>query len=126
VANDDMIVLGGLIDEDVQESQSKVPLLGSIPWLGRLFRYDKTSKKKRTLMVFIHPTIISNPAISHQISQSKYTNFRELQKQLKDMETIEVIPELADFPEPPVVSEKEQDNPDSENDPDPQVDDKNQ
>jgi general secretion pathway protein D len=126
VANDDMIVLGGLIDEDVQESQSKVPLLGSIPWLGRLFRYDKTTKKKRTLMVFIHPTIISNPSIGHQMSQSKYTNFRELQKQLKDLETIEVIPELADFPDPPVVSDQEQNDPDSESDPDLQFDDKNQ
>ena len=126
VANDDMIVLGGLIDEDVQESQSKVPLLGSIPWLGRLFRYDKTTKKKRTLMVFIHPTIINNPSIGHQISQSKYTNFRELQKQLKDLETIEVNPKMADFPDPPVVSDQEQNDPDSESDPDLQFDDKNQ
>jgi general secretion pathway protein D len=73
VANDNMVVLGGLIDEDVQESQSKVPVLGSIPLLGRLFRYNKTTKLKRTLMVFIHPVIISNPAQGHMISQSKYT-----------------------------------------------------
>jgi general secretion pathway protein D len=126
VANDDMIVLGGLIDEDVQESQSKVPVLGSIPWLGRLFRYDKTTKTKRTLMVFIHPTIISNPSIGHQISQSKYTNFRELQKQLEDLETIEVNPQMADFPDPPVVSDQEQNNPDSESNPDAASDDKNQ
>ena len=126
VANDDMIVLGGLIDEDVQISQSKVPLLGSIPWLGRLFRYDKTTKTKRTLLVFIHPTIIANPAISHQISQSKYTNFRKLQEQLTDMDTIDVNPEMADFPDPPVVSDQEQNEPDSESDPDLQSDDKNQ
>ncbi|MFC1702532.1 type II secretion system secretin GspD, partial [Pseudomonadota bacterium] len=125
VANDDMIVLGGLIDEDVQNSQSKVPLLGSIPWLGRLFRYDKVTKTKRTLLVFIHPTIITNPAIGHQISQSKYTNFRELQKQLSDMEAIEINPELVDFPDPPVVSDQEQNDPDSESDPDLQFDDKN-
>ena len=126
VANDDVIVLGGLIDEDVQESQSRVPLLGSIPWLGRLFRYDKTTKSKRTLLVFIHPTIISNPSTSHRVSQSKYTYFRELQKQLEDMKTLDVEPDLPDFPEAPVVSDKEQDNPDSENNPDPQPDDNNQ
>ena len=126
VANGDVIVLGGLIDEDVQESQSKVPVLGSIPWLGRLFRYDKTTKTKRTLMVFIHPTIISNPSIGHQISQSKYTNFRELQKQLEDLENIEVNPQMADFPDPPVVSDQEQNNPDSESNPDAASDDKNQ
>jgi general secretion pathway protein D len=126
VANDDMIVLGGLIDEDVQNSQSKVPVLGSIPWLGRLFRYDKVTKTKRTLLVFIHPTIISNPAIGHQISQSKYTNFRELQRQLADKDTIEIDPELVDFPDPPVVSDTEQDEPDSESDPELESDDKNQ
>jgi len=115
-----------LIDEDVQNSQSKVPLLGSIPWLGRLFRYDKVTKTKRTLLVFIHPTIISNPAIGHQISQSKYTNFRELQRQLADKDTIEIDPELVDFPDPPVVSDTEQDEPDSESDPELESDDKNQ
>jgi len=126
VANDDMIVLGGLIDEDVQISKSKVPVLGSIPLLGRLFRYDKSTKLKRTLLVFIHPTIINNPATSHQISQSKYTNFQELQKQLTDLESLDVNPEIIDFPEAPVVSEKEQDDPDSEGDPDLQFDDQNQ
>jgi len=126
VANDDVIVLGGLIDEDVQESQSKVPVLGSIPWLGRLFRYDKTTKSKRMLMVFIHPTIISNPSIGHQISQSKYTYLQDLQNQLTDMKSLEVKPELEDFPKTPVVSEKEQTDPDSENDPNLQSEDKNQ
>jgi len=126
VANDDVIVLGGLIDEDVQESQSKVPVLGSIPWLGRLFRYDKTTKSKRMLMVFIHPTIISNPSIGHQISQSKYTYLQDLQNQLTDMKSLEVKPKLEDFPKPPVVSEKEQTDPDSENDPNLQSEDKNQ
>jgi len=126
VANDDVIVLGGLIDEDVQESQSKVPVLGNIPWLGRLFRYDRTTKSKRMLMVFIHPTIISNPSIGHQISQSKYTYLQDLQNQLTDMKSLEVKPELEDFPKTPVVSEKEQTDPDSENDPNLQSEDKNQ
>jgi general secretion pathway protein D len=126
VANDDMIVLGGLIDEDVQESQSKVPLLGSIPWLGRLFRYDKTTKLKRTLMVFIHPTIINNPAQGHLISQSKYTYLQDLKNELKDTNNLEVTPEMEDFPKPPLVFDKEQTDPDSESDPDLQPEDKNQ
>jgi len=114
VANDDMIVLGGLIDEDVQETQSKVPVLGSIPLLGRLFRYEKTSKLKRTLMVFIHPTIISNPSVGHAVSQSKYTYLQDQQNQLTEMKRLEIEPELAEFPEPPVVSDELQDAPDSE------------
>jgi len=114
VANDDMIVLGGLIDEDVQETQSKVPVLGSIPLLGRLFRYEKTSKLKRTLMVFIHPTIISNPSVGHAVSQSKYTYLQDQQNQLTEMKRLEIEPELAEFPEPPVLSDELQDAPDSE------------
>jgi general secretion pathway protein D len=129
VANDGMIVLGGLIDEDVQESQSRVPLLGSIPWLGRLFRYDKTTKTKRTLLVFIHATIISNPAQGHLISQSKYTYLQDMQNQLNNAqspaENPEIKPELKEFPEPPIVSDKEQTDPDPESDPDLQSEDKN-
>jgi len=104
VANDDMLVLGGLIDEDVQVSQSKVPVLGSIPVLGRLFRFDKTKKLKRTLMVFIHPTIINDPSQAHLISQSKYTYLREQQQQLPEVEKLDVEPELDEFPDPPAVT----------------------
>jgi len=116
VANDDMIVLGGLIDEDVQETQSKVPVLGSIPLLGRLFRYEKTSKLKRTLMVFIHPTIISNPSVGHVLSQSKYTYLQDQQNQLSEMKKLEVKPDLAEFPEPPAVTVEELNNRDPESD----------
>lgn len=106
VANDDMLVLGGLIDEDVQITQSKVPVLGSIPILGRLFRFDKTRKLKRTLMVFIHPTIINDASQGHLISQSKYTYLRQRQDELPDLKNLEVEPELDDFPDPPVVTDK--------------------
>jgi len=126
VANDDLIVLGGLIDEDVQETQSRVPVLGSIPLLGRLFRYDKTTKLKRTLMVFIHPTIISNPAVGHLVSQSKYTYLKRQQDELTDTKALEIYPDLAEFPEPPVLSDQEQNNPDSESNPNLQSGDENQ
>jgi len=116
VANDDMIVLGGLIDEDVQETQSKVPVLGSIPLLGRLFRYEKTSKLKRTLMVFIHPTIISSPSVGHLVSQSKYTYLQDQQNQLTETKKLEINPDLAEFPEPPIVTDEELNNPDPESD----------
>ena len=52
------LVLGGLIDDQVKESHDKVPLLGDIPLLGSLFRYRTSSKTKRNLMVFMHPTIL--------------------------------------------------------------------
>ncbi|WP_158972738.1 type II secretion system secretin GspD [Paraglaciecola sp. L3A3] len=70
------IVLGGLIDEDVQESVSKVPLLGDIPFIGNLFKSTTTSKRKRNLMVFIRPTIIRDGVTMNKISQRKYQYIR--------------------------------------------------
>jgi general secretion pathway protein D len=70
------IVLGGLIDEDVQESISKVPLLGDIPILGHLFKSTTVSKRKRNLMVFIRPTIIRDGITSNKISLQKYNYIR--------------------------------------------------
>jgi len=73
------IVLGGLIDEDVQESVSKVPLLGDIPILGHLFKSTSTSKRKRNLMVFLKPTIVRDGATMNSISHRKYNYIRALQ-----------------------------------------------
>lgn len=73
------IVLGGLIDEDVQESVSKVPLLGDIPILGKLFSSTSTSKQKRNLMVFIRPTIVRDGKRMRELSSAKYNYMRALQ-----------------------------------------------
>ncbi|MCF2947416.1 type II secretion system secretin GspD [Paraglaciecola aquimarina] len=70
------IVLGGLIDDAVQESVSKVPLLGDIPILGNLFKSTTTSKRKRNLMVFIRPTIIRDGVTMNDISKRKYQYIR--------------------------------------------------
>ena len=61
------IVLGGLIDEDVQESESKVPLLGDIPILGIPFRNVNKSNDTRELIIFITPHIISPDVSSPEV-----------------------------------------------------------
>ncbi|MCK7459394.1 type II secretion system secretin GspD [Idiomarina aminovorans] len=73
------IVLGGLIDEDVQESVSKIPLLGDIPIVGRLFSSTSTSQQKRNLMVFIRPTIVRDGNRMRELSSAKYNYMRALQ-----------------------------------------------
>lgn len=91
-----MVVLGGLIDEDVQESVSKVPLLGDIPILGHLFRSTSTSKRKRNLIVFIRPTIVRDGIKMNKLSHSKYNFIRgEQYKQKQD--GIDLMP-LTDVP----------------------------
>ncbi|MCU4674394.1 type II secretion system secretin GspD [Catenovulum sp. 2E275] len=73
------IVLGGLIDEDVQESVSKVPLLGDIPIIGNLFKSTSNTKRKRNLMVFIKPTIVTDDITQNTISHKKYNYIRAQQ-----------------------------------------------
>lgn len=73
------VVLGGLIDEDAQESVSKVPLLGDIPLLGELFTSTNSSKKKRNLMVFIRPSIVRDESTMSYLSERKYNYIRAYQ-----------------------------------------------
>ena len=75
----EMLVLGGLIDENVVESQQKVPGLGDIPILGALFRTSKTTRVKQNLLVFIRSTIIKDPVKARQLSQRKYNFIRDQQ-----------------------------------------------
>ena len=74
-----IVVLGGLINEEVQESIQKVPFLGDIPILGHLFKSSSSGKKKKNLMVFIKPTIIRDGVTMEGIAGRKYNYFRALQ-----------------------------------------------
>ena len=83
VDNNQIIVLGGLIDEDVQEVVSKVPILGSIPLLGRIFQSSSTSTSTKNLMVFLKPTILTDSDSANEISLEKY-NYFKAEQELKD------------------------------------------
>lgn len=72
VDNNQMIVLGGLNEDDLQESVSRVPLLGSIPVFGRLFSSSAESRVQRNLMVFLRPTILMDSADVSSLSGEKY------------------------------------------------------
>jgi len=79
VDNGQIIVLGGLIDEDTQETVSKVPILGSIPLLGKLFQSSSSTVVQKNLMVFLRPTIILDSDISNQLSNDKYNYIKARQ-----------------------------------------------
>lgn len=98
-----MIVLGGLIDERALESESKVPLLGDIPYLGHLFKSTSTQVEKKNLMVFIKPTIIRDGMTADGITQRKYNFIRaeQLYKadqglKLMSSDNIPVLPKFGD------------------------------
>lgn len=86
VEDGNTIVLGGLIDEDTQESVSKVPLLGDIPLLGKLFTSTSSKVSKRNLMVFIRPTIVRDDAVMTEVSHRKYNFIRAKQLKARDDE----------------------------------------
>lgn len=85
VSDGAMLVLGGLISDEVRETIRKVPALGDIPVLGNLFRYRREDRSKRNLMVFLKPSILRDEALESAISSDKY-NFiraRQLEKRTK-------------------------------------------
>jgi len=101
-----VLVLGGLINDDVKETVNKVPLLGDIPLLGALFRYTSSERSKRNLMVFLRPVILRDQAMSRQISLDKYDLIRGQQVErdqsgvkLMFRERQPVLPEFNTFEE---------------------------
>ncbi|KUZ83178.1 type II secretion system protein GspD [Burkholderia ubonensis] len=70
--NGEIIVLGGLMQDNYQVSNSKVPLLGDIPWLGQLFRSESKQRQKTNLMVFLRPVIINDRQTAQAISSNRY------------------------------------------------------
>jgi len=80
--NGEILVLGGLISEDVQESVNKVPLLGDLPIIGALFRSSAMSVQEKNLMIFLRPTILRDSITTKDLSQEKFNLIRA--KQLLD------------------------------------------
>ena len=103
VRDGDIVVLGGLIEDDVQEKIQKVPLLGDIPGLGRLFRNTSTSVSKKNLLVFIRPTIIRDPSVLEGATAEKYRAIRDEQLKKRergvDLLPIEQLPLLPEWEE---------------------------
>jgi general secretion pathway protein D len=79
-----LIVLGGLIADQVNEQKSQVPLLGSIPLLGELFKTRSTTKTKTNLMVFIRPRILRDGVDAAIETNAKYNYIRDQQLQRND------------------------------------------
>lgn len=74
-----IVVLGGLIQDDTRERVEKVPLLGDVPVLGNLFRNTRVDVDKTNLMVFLQPRIIRDPRTGSALTSNKYDYIRERQ-----------------------------------------------
>jgi general secretion pathway protein D len=72
IEDGELLVLGGLIKDTIIDSDTKVPLLGDIPLLGRLFKSSSKTKDQQVLMMFIRPTIIRSPEDAKKLSDNKF------------------------------------------------------
>jgi general secretion pathway protein D len=97
-----MIVLGGLIEDRLTESESRVPVLGKIPVIGALFRVRNTQKTKTNLMVFIRPRVLRTAEQAAIETNSKYNYLRDLQLNRNDG-NVRMIPGAQQPTLPPLV-----------------------
>lgn len=114
VATGETVVLGGLIRDNVIQSETRVPLLGSIPVLGHLFRSQSTSVQKTNLLVFIRPTILRDDenlrgatAVKYKYIREQQLQQRELNRLFTDKEDLPLLPEWEEMiPAPETVEEQ--------------------
>jgi general secretion pathway protein D len=84
VDDGEILVLGGLLEDVLRESEQRVPILGRIPVLGNLFRSRKTDKVKTNLMVFIRPKILRDAAQMSAETNAKYNYIRDVMQGKKN------------------------------------------
>jgi len=75
-----IVVLGGLLQDQYAENEDKVPLLGSLPLFGNLFKNQTRSRKKTNLMVFIRPVVVRDATATDSLSTDRYDLMRGQQK----------------------------------------------
>jgi len=95
-----ILVLGGLLEDVLRESDQRVPVLGRIPVLGALFRSRKTDKVKTNLLVFIRPKILRDSAAVSLETNAKYNYIREVLKE-SEGSGVQLMPKAEHFSLPP-------------------------
>lgn len=94
------IILGGLIEDNKNETEQSVPLLGRLPLIGGLFRYTSKTGKRTNLMVFLRPVIIHGPQESYSVTADRY---QYLRARTQDVGRQDVLDRFA--PTPPTAEE---------------------
>lgn len=76
VEDGNIVVLGGLIEDKTDNSRSQVPILGSIPFIGELFKYESRKRTKTNLLVFLRPYVVRDEATSSALAMDRYDYIR--------------------------------------------------
>jgi general secretion pathway protein D len=101
VGDGEILVLGGLLEDVLRESDQRVPVLGRIPVLGALFRARKTEKVKTNLMIFIRPKILRDAATTAIETDQKYNMIRDVMR-ANERQDIQLMPGVERTTLPPV------------------------
>ena len=102
-----IVVLGGLIQDDQNAAVDKVPLLGDIPYLGALFKYESRNRKRTNLMVFLRPVILKDERAAASLTADRYEYIRNLQGEMKTPPSL-VLPDESAKQLPPLGTNRNQ------------------
>ena len=97
-----IVVLGGLVQDSVVTNVEKVPLLGDIPFLGQLFRYETRRQQKTNLMVFLRPFVVRDDNVARSLVTDRYDQMRSFEESTRQAPH-PVLPEF----EPPLLPQLE-------------------
>lgn len=100
-----IIVLGGLIEDTVDDGVEKVPGLGDVPVVGNLFKFQKRNRTKTNLMVFLRPTIIRTNSQSLDVSGDRYDYLRKFEQQNQPSKSF-ALPDMNAPVLPPLINGK--------------------
>jgi general secretion pathway protein D len=98
----EIIVIGGLMQDQYTTTNSKIPLLGDIPWLGQLFRSESKARTKTNLMVFLRPVVVRDGATSTEIANQRYNYLRNQQYNSTSDNNIEKDHDVPVLPPAPI------------------------
>jgi general secretion pathway protein D len=97
-----IVVLGGLVQDNVTSDVEKVPILGDIPIIGQLFRFETRRQQKTNLMVFLRPYVVRDEATARSLVVDRYDLMRQFQDATKQ-EPHPVLPEMPTPTLPPLA-----------------------
>jgi general secretion pathway protein D len=87
VEDGNFVVLSGLIEDRTSNTESRVPVLGGLPLIGGLFRYENRDRKKTNTMVFLRPVVVRDEAASAVLAADRYEQMRTLTQQAQTPDT---------------------------------------
>lgn len=85
-------VIGGLVSDDTKNGEGKVPLLGDIPFIGNLFKYQRRSRDKTNLMIFLRPVILRDAKSTSELTGSRYAYIRGEQANNLEVSRDSILP----------------------------------